>query len=115
MNLSTSMLIMNVVFVVGSESSLSLSGDVVCKTVAILLHYFLLSTIAWMLVEAINMYQALITVFAKYSGFFMLKRCLFAWGKLLLIAFLLDFECSVLNRAHNMEIIHFIDVNRLEP
>ncbi|XP_052213544.1 cadherin EGF LAG seven-pass G-type receptor 3-like isoform X1 [Dreissena polymorpha] len=80
MNLSTSMLIMNVVFVVGSESSLSLSGDVVCKAVAILLHYFLLSTIAWMLVEAINMYQALITVFAKYSGFFMLKRCFFAWG-----------------------------------
>lgn len=75
------MLIMNAVFFLGSETSLSLSGDGMCKTVAILLHYFLLTTLTWMLVEAINMYQALITVFTKYSGFFMLKRCLFAWGK----------------------------------
>ena len=27
------------------------------------------------------MYQALIKVFTKYSGYFMLKRCIAAWGK----------------------------------
>ncbi|KAL4226889.1 hypothetical protein ACF0H5_014867 [Mactra antiquata] len=80
MNLCSSMLLLNIVFFMGSETSLSVSGDVMCKVVAILLHYFLLSTLTWMLVEAINMYQALITVFTKYSGFFMLKRCIFAWG-----------------------------------
>lgn len=80
MNLSASMLVMNAVFVGGSETSVAVSGDVACRVVAILLHYFLLTTLTWMLVEAVNMYQALITVFAKYSGFFMLKRCLFAWG-----------------------------------
>lgn len=80
MNLCASMLILNAVFFLGSETSLSASGDGMCKAVAILLHYFLLTTLTWMLVEAINMYQALITVFAKYSGFFMLKRCVFAWG-----------------------------------
>ncbi|XP_052778661.1 adhesion G protein-coupled receptor L4-like [Mya arenaria] len=80
MNLCASMLILNVVFVIGSETSLAISGDGMCKAVAILLHYFLLTTLAWMMVEAVNMYQALITVFAKYSGFFMLKRCICAWG-----------------------------------
>ena len=47
-----------------------------------LLHYFLLTTLMWMLVEAVNMYQALIKVFTKYSGYFMLKRCVGAWGKI---------------------------------
>ncbi|XP_053377693.1 adhesion G-protein coupled receptor G6-like isoform X3 [Mercenaria mercenaria] len=80
MNLCASMLLLNAFFFLGSETSLSLSGDGMCKAAAILLHYFLLTTLTWMLVEAINMYQALITVFTKYSGFFMLKRCIFAWG-----------------------------------
>ena len=51
------------------------------QVVAVLLHYFLLTTLMWMLVEAVNMYQALIKVFTKYSGYFMLKRCIAAWGK----------------------------------
>ena len=75
------MLLLNVVFIVGSEVSLSESSKEVCKTVAILLHYSLLASLCWMLVEAVNMYHALITVFTKYAGAFMLKRCIFAWGK----------------------------------
>ena len=43
-------------------------------------HYLVLSSLCWMLVEAINMYQLIITVFATAESSFMLKRLLFAWG-----------------------------------
>ena len=51
------------------------------QVVAVALHYFLLTTLMWMLVEAVNMYQAFIKVFTKYTGYFMLERCIAAWGK----------------------------------
>ena len=46
----------------------------------VLLHYFLLTSLMWMCTEAINMYQALIKVFTTYSSYFILKRCIVAWG-----------------------------------
>ncbi|CAL1261925.1 unnamed protein product [Larinioides sclopetarius] len=79
-HLCVSMLMMNAVFVVGSQKGHVLGGVDVCVTVAILIHYFLLSTLAWMCVEAINMYQLLIHVFASSESHFMLKRAILAWG-----------------------------------
>ena len=35
----------------------------VCKAIAALLHYFLLSSIVWMSIEAYNLYQDLVKVF----------------------------------------------------
>jgi hypothetical protein len=49
--------------------------------VAVLLHYLVLASLAWMLVEAVEMYRALVTVFAKYAQCYMLKRSLVGWGK----------------------------------
>ena len=46
-----------------------------------MLHYLLLASLAWMLVEAVEMYRALVTVFAKYAQCYMLKRCLIGWGE----------------------------------
>ena len=112
LNLSISLLLLHIVFVVGSslgsmkynenspgKSSSPVEDDRVwvlgsdefrqdihphsdlCAGVAILTHYLVLSSLSWMLVEAVHMYQLLITVFANSETFFMGKRMLAAWGK----------------------------------
>lgn len=75
-----SMLLMNATFILMAETSRS-DGMALCTVTAILLHYFLLTSLMWMCTEAVNMYQALIKVFTTYSSYFILKRCLVAWGK----------------------------------
>lgn len=45
------------------------------------LHYLVVAAFAWMLVEAANMYQLLITVFASSETHFMAKRVVAAWGE----------------------------------
>ncbi|XP_064607198.1 uncharacterized protein LOC135471789 isoform X2 [Liolophura sinensis] len=79
LNLCVSMLMLNIVFVLGSQKG-SHYGREICMTVAILIHYFLLTTLMWMCIEAGNMYRVLVTVFTKYTDYFMLKRCIIAWG-----------------------------------
>jgi hypothetical protein len=61
------------------DRSLMIVADV-CTGVAVLTHYLVLTSLMWMLVEAINMYQLLITVFATSETKFMCKRMLCAWG-----------------------------------
>jgi len=80
LNMCVSMLLMNISFILMAVTSRD-DGDGLCIVVAILIHYFLLTTLTWMCTEAINMYQALITVFTKYSSYFILKRCIVAWGE----------------------------------
>ncbi|KAG8200010.1 hypothetical protein JTE90_001241 [Oedothorax gibbosus] len=95
LHLCTSMLLMNAVFVLGSQRGVALGGVDVCVGVAILVHYFLLTTLSWMCVEAINMYQLLIHVFASSESHFMLKRIILAWGIPLIIVgvtVLMDYE-----------------------
>ncbi|XP_077976980.1 adhesion G-protein coupled receptor G2-like [Glandiceps talaboti] len=52
----------------------------VCIAIAILLHYFLLAVMAWMALEAIQMYLLLVKVFKIYYRHFMLKFSLIGWG-----------------------------------
>lgn len=86
LNLCSSLLFLNVSFLMASQvNTLQIkynetSAETLCIIVAILIHYFLLTTLAWMCVEAINMYQMLVTVFNIYHSRFMLKRVLAAWG-----------------------------------
>ena len=80
LNLCGAMLLMDVAFLVGAPSYYV--DDGLCRTVAVLMHYFLLATFTWMLVEALEMYRALVTVFAKYASWYMAKRCVAAWGEL---------------------------------
>ncbi|XP_050412538.2 cadherin EGF LAG seven-pass G-type receptor 2 [Patella vulgata] len=84
LNLCVAMLLMNLAFLFGSQSSTTY-GDDICTAVAVMLHLFLLATLMWMLVEAVEMYQALVTVFNKYARFYMMKRCVVGWGVPLLI------------------------------
>lgn len=101
LNLCVSMLLLNVSFLFGAFQSESqvpsddvirsattsnvtssdiVAKDPVCTAVAVFTHYFVLTTVAWMTVEAFNMYQLLIYVFATSETRFLLKRCFAAWG-----------------------------------
>ncbi|XP_013391984.1 adhesion G-protein coupled receptor G6 [Lingula anatina] len=76
-NLCVALLGLNLMFVSGTQE---LSNVIVCKLVAAFLHYFLLSTMSWMLVEAFYMYLALVKVFDVYFRKMILKFAVFGWG-----------------------------------
>nr|CAB3263079.1 uncharacterized protein LOC101242091 [Phallusia mammillata] len=58
----------------------SYSNSRACVAVAVLLHYFLLCSLMWMGVEAMNMYIALIRVFNAYYRRYLIKLSLAGWG-----------------------------------
>ncbi|XP_033116035.1 adhesion G-protein coupled receptor G4-like [Anneissia japonica] len=51
-----------------------------CTLCAVLLHYFVLSSLLWMATEALGMYYNLIKVFNSHISHFLLKACLVSWG-----------------------------------
>ncbi|KAG0423385.1 hypothetical protein HPB47_000836, partial [Ixodes persulcatus] len=79
LNLCTAMILLNVGFLVGSLYERVNRVDL-CLATAVSTHYFVLATLAWMGVEALNMYQMLVHVFASSETCFMLKRSAVAWG-----------------------------------
>lgn len=104
LNLCVSMLFMNGAFLLMAETNKSEDGELLCMIVAILLHYFLLTSLMWMCTEAVNMYQALVTVFAKYSSYFILKRCIVSWGKWIVSGNITCFSlkiCNIMSKYRN--------------
>ncbi|XP_078029832.1 adhesion G-protein coupled receptor G6 isoform X4 [Epinephelus lanceolatus] len=79
MNLSTSLLLLNMVFLLDGWLA-SLETEWLCLTVAIFLHYFLLTSFTWMGLESIHMYIALVKVFNTYIRRYILKFCIVGWG-----------------------------------
>ncbi|KAJ0060805.1 hypothetical protein NL108_001682, partial [Boleophthalmus pectinirostris] len=79
MNLSTSLLCLNLTFLLDGWLA-SLSSDWLCVSVAVFLHYFLLTSFTWMGLESIHMYIALVKVFNTYIRRYILKFCLVGWG-----------------------------------
>ncbi|KAK8762285.1 hypothetical protein V5799_026449 [Amblyomma americanum] len=79
LNLCSAMLLLNVAFLAGSLHERFPKLDL-CLCTAVATHYFLLASLAWMGVEAANMHQMLVHVFASAEKCFMLKRVLIAWG-----------------------------------
>uniref|UniRef100_UPI003AAC06E9 adhesion G-protein coupled receptor G2 n=1 Tax=Centroberyx gerrardi TaxID=166262 RepID=UPI003AAC06E9 len=51
-----------------------------CIVTAATLHYFLLASFAWMGLEAVHMYFALVKVFNVYVPSYILKFCAVGWG-----------------------------------
>ncbi|XP_039297622.1 uncharacterized protein LOC111045476 isoform X2 [Nilaparvata lugens] len=81
LNLCLSLLLMNIAWLMLLLKEHNyLDQNDICMGVALAIHYLVLTSLAWMLVEAINMYQLLITVFASVESRFMLKRIIGAWG-----------------------------------
>ncbi|XP_054722019.1 cadherin EGF LAG seven-pass G-type receptor 3-like [Uloborus diversus] len=81
--LCLSLLLMNAMFLLGAFD-IEMGGHL-CAAIALSLHYLVLTSLSWMCVEAVNMYQLLVQVFASSETHFMLKRCLYAWGIPLII------------------------------
>ncbi|XP_060069892.1 uncharacterized protein LOC132549924 [Ylistrum balloti] len=75
--LAISMLCSWVVFLAGVEQTSDYNG---CIAVAILLHYFILVTFMWLLVEGLLQYLRFVKVLGTYIPRFMLKASIFAWG-----------------------------------
>lgn len=79
MNLSASLLLLNMVFLLdGWLASFGVEG--LCISVAVLLHFLLLTSFTWMGLESIHMYIALVKVFNTYIRRYILKFCLVGWG-----------------------------------
>ncbi|KAM6964893.1 adhesion G-protein coupled receptor G6 [Aplochiton taeniatus] len=79
MNLSTSLLFLNMVFLLdGWLASFDVQG--LCVAVALFLHYFLLTSFTWMGLESVHMYIALVKVFNTYIRRYILKFCIIGWG-----------------------------------
>ena len=73
-----SLLCLYVVFLFGIERT---NPQVGCIVVSVMLHYFTLTTILWMAVEACTMYINLVRVLDFHISRFMLKASLTAWGE----------------------------------
>ncbi|XP_028252604.1 adhesion G-protein coupled receptor G6 isoform X2 [Parambassis ranga] len=79
MNLSTSLLFLNMVFLLDGWLA-SLDTEWLCLSVAVFLHYFLLTSFTWMGLESVHMYIALVKVFNTYIRRYILKFCIVGWG-----------------------------------
>ncbi|XP_069799221.1 adhesion G-protein coupled receptor G4 isoform X2 [Dendropsophus ebraccatus] len=79
MNLSFSLLMLNLLFLVNNWLS-SLRSQGLCISIAALLHYFLLTSFTWMALEAVHMYFAFVKVFNSYIHKYILKLCIAGWG-----------------------------------
>ncbi|CAL8265789.1 unnamed protein product [Merluccius merluccius] len=87
LNLSLALLSLNLVFLLDPWlSSWGVRG--LCVGVASALHYFLLASLTWMGLEAVNMYFALVKVFNVYVPSYILKFCALGWGLPLLVCLL---------------------------
>ncbi|KAJ8355839.1 hypothetical protein SKAU_G00186330 [Synaphobranchus kaupii] len=79
MNLSTSLLFLNMVFLLDGWLA-SVDKEGLCIAVAVFLHYFLLTSFTWMGLESVHMYIALVKVFNTYIRRYILKFCIVGWG-----------------------------------
>ncbi|XP_022298170.2 uncharacterized protein LOC111107321 [Crassostrea virginica] len=76
-NLALSMLCSWVIFLIGIKQTYHFIG---CLIVAILLHYFILASFMWMLMEAFLQYLTFVKVLGTYVTRYTLKSVIAAWG-----------------------------------
>ena len=76
--LSINLLALDVTIVAFVERT---SQTTLCKVIAMAMHYFLLSSFAWMVVEAIHLYLKVIRVFNSDFHRFITKAIIFAQGE----------------------------------
>ncbi|XP_071956162.1 uncharacterized protein [Antedon mediterranea] len=76
-HLCVSLLFLYFIFLVGIDKT---KKESTCTAIAGLIHYFLLTSIFWMSVQAINMYYSFVKVYNTHVSRFFVKACLFAWG-----------------------------------
>ena len=83
-NFCVSLLGLYLVFLLGVERrSDSNHHRITCQIVAAVLHYLTLTTFAWTLVQAYNLYQSLVRIFNTGSSnrSFITVASIFSWGR----------------------------------
>ncbi|ELW66198.1 putative G-protein coupled receptor 114, partial [Tupaia chinensis] len=81
MNLHTSVLGLNVAFLLSPELAMPPVPQAACTVLAAILHYMLLSCLTWMAIEGFHLYLLLGRVYNIYIRRYMLKLCAVGWGK----------------------------------
>ncbi|XP_066919637.1 adhesion G-protein coupled receptor G2-like [Clytia hemisphaerica] len=83
--LSSSLLILLIIFIIGAERNAKTYH--VCQLMAVLIHYFTLSTFCWMACESFNLYRNFINIFkrTRNENGILVKMSLFSWGVPLVI------------------------------
>ena len=78
-NFCISLLALYLVFMLGVERT---SPRITCQIIAALLHYLVLSTFCWTLVQSYNLYQNFVRVFRSSGSYclFITVASIFAWG-----------------------------------
>lgn len=76
--LSIALMAVLIIFLAGIDRT---DNPDVCRVVAVLLHYFMLSMFFWMAVEAYNLYAQLIKVFDSHISHLLLKALIIGQGK----------------------------------
>ena len=77
-NFCISLAFVNILVLVVTEVS---TGSDACLAAAVLLHYFVLATFSWSVVQALNLHQTIVKVFSGEIDNFMKKAVLFGWGE----------------------------------
>ena len=70
-------MILLVVFFFATEARKIISVKFVCQMIACILHYFMLTTFMWMLVEAVNLYYSFVKIFNGRD-----KKKFFKWASI---------------------------------
>ncbi|XP_045123352.1 uncharacterized protein LOC123511481 isoform X2 [Portunus trituberculatus] len=100
-NLASAIMISLIVFLTGIQQTLSLT---MCRAAAVTLHYFILASFGWMLVEAVHQYLRLVKVLGVYIPRFMRKASMCAWGiPLVPIVIVLAYDPSLYDSDRNAE------------
>ncbi|KAK4306349.1 hypothetical protein Pmani_021825 [Petrolisthes manimaculis] len=77
LNLSISVFLSLAIFLGGINQTWN---ALLCRSVAVSLHYFILASFGWMLVEAVHQYLKFVKVVGTYIPRFMWKASVCAWG-----------------------------------
>ncbi|KAM5208361.1 adhesion G-protein coupled receptor G5 isoform 1-T1 [Hipposideros larvatus] len=99
MNLHTSVLLLNVTFLLSPTLAMPSVPGSACTALAAILHYALLSCFTWMAIEGFNLYLLLGRVYNTYIRRYMLKLCAAGWGvPAFLVLLLLAIKSSAYGR-----------------
>nr|AEK99382.1 lipoprotein receptor [Callinectes sapidus] len=100
-SLACAIMISFVVFLTGIQQTMN---PIMCRAVAVTLHYFILASFGWMLVEAVHQYLRLVKVLGVYIPRFMRKASICAWGiPLVPVVIVLAYDPSLYDSDRNAE------------
>lgn len=106
MNLHTSVLLLNVTFLLSPVLAMPSVPESACTALAAILHYALLSCLTWMAIEGFNLYLLLGHVYNIYIRRYMLKLGAVGWG---VPAFLMLCVLAIKSSAYGRHAIPIFD------